>query len=617
MEYKWVLMFGFIFLLLGGVSGQDCEGIREQVKKAIQGDRLDEALKQVKALRACDGSTAGKQEADEWTEQIFRRIKALELSFRQAQQEMINAAQNAQQKKEQAQTALKDLEYEKKQLVLAQQKLTEENVKAQEAVLKKNMAIQLNELLAEINTQQLIGQQKVNENQYTEAILIFQTAIDRILAESMEDESLNYKLIALQNDVAKTRMLLNNRQIFDKILVKEDSLLANHPNNYFAIYKLYQQANALNVDSLNILSRFTKLENSWSKKNLRQLKGTWYDSTLIASAEVNANLTNVRRMKMRLDKFMALSPRDFPNTQHVVITNYLYNGYPSRLHHFEIGTGLKTFYINPQAGHQTVQVSYKGEKASFKHSHGYLPFAFYLTYHLDKKNSLSAIVTTGKPQLTKSYRTNNIFFNDEIWTYGTISLHYQHTFWEIYRRNYNSQFLSFKWILGATYNDYIENAFFSVKFGEESSNPFETISLPEPILDEEFKPLDYSYNEYIYQYDFFHEDDEYYGNFYNYFNLVGGLRTDYQLFRRVPIKAFLVTDYNFTLGDRTSQIVTIYPAERIYDSLIKDYGDKISDDKKQEFYNYYQTCDCEYSYEGNPRRFTTGFTFSLGLSYRF
>ena len=606
MKGKWVLVLGFILLLLGGVTAQDCEGIREQVKKAIRGDRLDEALEQVKALRACDGSATGKQEADEWTEQIFQRIKALELSFRQAQQKMISTAQNAQQKKEQAQTALKNLEYEKNQLLLAQQKLIEESVKAQSAIVEKNKAIQFNELLAEINAQQLLGQQKVNEKQYAEAILIFQTAIDRILAEPMEDESLDYKLIALQNDLAKTRVLFNNRQIFDKILVKGDSLIAHHPNDYFAIYKLYQQANALKVDSLSILSRFSQLENSWSKKNLRQLNGAWYDSTLIASAEVNANLNNVRRMKMRLDKFMALSPRDLPNTRHAATANYLYKNNPSILHRFEIGTSIKTFYINPQAGHQTVDVSYKGEKASFKHAHWYLPFAFHLTYHLDKKNSLNAIATTGKPNLTKSYQTNNIFFDDNLSTYGTISLQYQHTFWEVYRRHFNSQLLSFKWILGVTYNGYTKNASFNVRFGEESSNPFEAISLPEPILDKEFKPLDYSYNKKIYHW----------GSSYVYSNLVGGFRADYQLFRIIPVKVFSVADYNFTL-DRASNIVTIYPAKEIYNRLISFYGYKIPDDKKQELYNYYQTCDCEFSYEGNPKRFTTGFTFSLGLSYRF
>lgn len=608
MKGKWVLVFGFILLLLGGVSAQDCEGIREQVKKAIQGDRLDEALEQVKALRACDGSAAGKQEADEWTEQIFQRIKALELSFRQAQQKMISAAQNAQQKKEQAQMVLRDLEYEKKQLLLAQQKLDEESTKAQSAVLEKNKALQLNELLEEINAQQLLGQQKVNEKQYAEAILIFQTAIDRILAELIKDESLDYKLIALQNDLAKTRVLFDNRQIFDKILVKGDSLLANHPNNYFSIYKLYQQANALKVDSLSILSRFVQLENSWSANSIRQLKGPRYDSTLIASAEVNANLNNDRHMKARLNKFMVQSPRNFPKTQNVKINNYLFNEYPSFLHRFEIGTSLKTFYISPQASHQTVHVRYKGENTSFKHSHGYLPFAFHLTFHLDKKNNLSVIATTGKPYFTKSYQTNNIFFDDILWTIGTISLQYQHTFWEVYRRHSNRQLLSFKWVLGATYNDYIEDANFDIKFGEDNSDPFETINLPKPILDIIFEPSRYSYNKEIY-----HR-----GSSYVYFNLVGGLRTDYQLFRGIPIRAFLVADYNFTLGDRTSETVTFYPAESIYNELLDRLdGYIIPDDKKQELYNYYQTCDCEYSYEGNPRRFTTGFTFSLGLSYRF
>lgn len=607
MEYKWVLLLGFIFLLWGGLSAQDCEGIREQVKNAIRGDRLDEALEQVKALRACDGSARGKREADEWTEQIFQRIKALELSFRQAQQKMIGAAQNALQKKEEAQRALKDLEYEKKQLILAQQKLTEESVKAQSAVVEKNKAIQLNELLAEINAQQLLGQQKVNEKQYAEAILIFQTAIDRILAESMEDESLNYKLIALQNDLAKTRVLFDNRQIFDKILAKGDSLLANHPNDYFAIYKLYQQANALKVDNLSILSRFAQLENSWSAKNIRQLKGPRYDSTLIASAEVNAILNNDRRIQARLYKFIALSPNDFPNTENVIVNNYLFNKYSSFLHRFEIGTGLKTFYINPQAGHQTVQVSYKGEKASFKHSHWYLPFAFHLTYHLDKKNSLNAIATTGASYNWEKSQTGKIiFFDGFLSTNGTISLHFQHTFWEVYQRHSNRQLLSFKWMLGVNYNGYIDDADFGLNFIEDTTNPLQTVRLPEDI------PSFLSYN-YISSYPQTRNIDL----GYNYFNIVGGLRGDYKLFRNIPVNAFLIADYNYTLGNRTRQIVTDYPTKWLYSEYIRYNAKEDSDDKKQEFYNYLQTCECEVSYEGNPRRFTTGFTFSLGLSYRF
>ena len=66
------------------LNAQNCDVIRQKIKIAI--DRsLDEALVEVKALRACDNSAAGKQEADDWTERIFKILKERQTQAKKAE----------------------------------------------------------------------------------------------------------------------------------------------------------------------------------------------------------------------------------------------------------------------------------------------------------------------------------------------------------------------------------------------------------------------------------------------------------------------------------------------------------------------------------------------------
>lgn len=59
-----------------GVSAQNCDKIVQKIEAAYRADRLDEALTQIRALRACDVSEQGKALADAWTEKVYKSVQA-------------------------------------------------------------------------------------------------------------------------------------------------------------------------------------------------------------------------------------------------------------------------------------------------------------------------------------------------------------------------------------------------------------------------------------------------------------------------------------------------------------------------------------------------------------
>ena len=85
-------MKAYALLLVLGLAcfsarAQNCAGIAQKIEAAYQNNQLDEGLQQVRALRACDVSPAGKQAADEWTGKIFKKIQDNEKRARKAEAE--------------------------------------------------------------------------------------------------------------------------------------------------------------------------------------------------------------------------------------------------------------------------------------------------------------------------------------------------------------------------------------------------------------------------------------------------------------------------------------------------------------------------------------------------
>jgi hypothetical protein len=69
-----------LIILLGlccvSARAQNCDKIVQKIEVAYSDGRLDEALTQIRALRACDVSEQGKKLADTWTEKVYKSVQA-------------------------------------------------------------------------------------------------------------------------------------------------------------------------------------------------------------------------------------------------------------------------------------------------------------------------------------------------------------------------------------------------------------------------------------------------------------------------------------------------------------------------------------------------------------
>lgn len=69
-----------LIILLGlccvSARAQNCDKIVQKIEVAYRAGRLDEALTQIRALRACDVSEQGKKLADTWTEKVYKSVQA-------------------------------------------------------------------------------------------------------------------------------------------------------------------------------------------------------------------------------------------------------------------------------------------------------------------------------------------------------------------------------------------------------------------------------------------------------------------------------------------------------------------------------------------------------------
>lgn len=630
-KFLFAILISLVFLNTNG-NGQNCDQIKMKIVAAIDKDKLDEALNQIKAFRACDVNGEGKKLADDWTDQIFRRVKELEQQLRKAQGTLKLAAQDARQKKIIAEGELAILDKEKRQALLFQQKATEEDEKAQQAILEKKKAQALNLLLVEVNEQHLLGIKNLSEKKYAEAIHIFRLAIDKINKTDSTYEGMIDKLDLINKDLNRAQTEQSKRQKFASIIIQADSLSRNGDTNFVEVIKLYELAKSMRVDSALVLAKLRGVESRLSK---RFLNWPLYDSSLIARAHLYSNLLNYKKMKSNLDKFINLEPQSLPDSKNLLVSSYLSIKKTKIFEGLELGLGVKTFYYDPFKGQNKIKVLYQGNFASFTHSYRVTSPFLNLTYTLNNNNSFSLVFVYSKEDersKANSVAKNGIYYLNlyKPRVHSMLSVLYNKNILNIYNKKQSRSF-SLKLSGGLTYGGYIlpmgefELSFLNQPTSLKEVVPFPTsLGLPEQyhykspnwFFANNFSLKKFRFSPastYIDGYDFPGYD---FPPGIDFVNVVLGTRLDFRPSRRLPIYSFLTFDYSYTLGNK-SKPITIYPGEEIYQDFLFHYRDRITESFRQEVYNYYQSCDCEITYERNPRRYTTGFSIALGLSYRF
>ncbi len=634
--HKKIVFYLFFLLHAPLIHAQECDKIIDKIKSALDKSLLDEAMLQVTALRSCDVSLSGKDEADRWTERIFEKIKALEKGFKLNEDKAKAQKKNAQNYEKLAKEALSNLEKERDTSFKYSRLALEEVKKTERAVAEKNNAIELNQLLIEANEQHLLGLKFLYEKRYDESIKIFQSTIENVNSKTVEKtEGLTDKLTLIQEDLNIAIRHKEKREEFFSLIFLADSMISKGVVDFTRVFHIYKKAKYMQVDSALVLSKLKTLESTLSKKVLVEQEWPLYDSTLLARAHLYSYLSDINQMKYYLNRFTKLEPKYAPQSTNVLVTSYLANRIIKSFPGFELGFGVKTFYHDPFFGQNAIKVQYRGKTSLFPHSPWYLPYFFNFFYHFDNKNSIGLQFTGSN----NKYRTSSLTLENGI-TFveftkpqigSIVSVLYNYNLLSFYSKKRQSKLFSVKLVGGLSYDNLIlPFGEFNLQFIDVPAGPEEVTHFPESIsLSKTYRFLSNNFfyaNSFSWQSlrfsssapsDNFSENrTRIKENGTDFINFVIGSKIDFRPFQRLPVYSFLVFDYNFTFGNKSNPI-TVNPAEEIYQDFLFHHRDRMTESFRQEIYNYYQSCDCKITYESNPKRYTTGFSIALGLSYRF
>ncbi len=343
---------------------QDCNLIRQKIKSAIASRALDEALVQVKALRACDISASGKKEADDWTEKIFLLLQERKTQAKIAEQKAKVNAEQAQRDAERAETARREAEIERNKAVATQAEVA---LKVQERDLaeeERALALRKKVQLIRVADLRLLGRNQWEQQKYAEAKGYFQEALLALQSEDahnsatfVQDSTIIVGEIALIEKIKAMELAIQH------LYINLDSVIQNGIANFTAAFRALDAALALPVntgtglsyavDSLRFVRELENFEFACVQQansiktgaiSFRPKHGKKYDQInqhlilVFASTEVNIYLNRTGLMQKRLRYKWVY---DYPLDQYsdkTILREYLER---SNKHKWTLGAGIR------------------------------------------------------------------------------------------------------------------------------------------------------------------------------------------------------------------------------------------------------------------------------------
>ncbi len=411
-----------MWLLGWQLNAQNCDVIRQKIKIAIN-KSLDEALVEVKALRACDNSAAGKQEADDWTERIFKILKERQTQAKAAEIRAKAEAEQAQRDAEVAETARKQAEIERNNALAAQQLALE---KTKERVLldeekalilgKKAFQIRVSDLM-------LLGNRKMEEKEYATAIDYFNKAM--ILAQTNKPflDAFTSDSIKLLENIKISNKLYSLSTAIQKLYANADTAALLGRADFANTFQQLRTAAATPLilpdrtffikDSLLIIEKLKAFEASLIHKLRVQRNTTSYYYMMAAAAEISDFFNQPVLEKKRMNMILRHRPPSSNYTDYPYLQEQL-SRQESRVlrRKFEVGFGIRSHFgllLDKNYGETS-----NGKKitAEFPIIMG-ADYEQYLVFHLNKKSSLQlsvlGAITSFTSDIKFNYNDNNNF----------------------------------------------------------------------------------------------------------------------------------------------------------------------------------------------------------------
>ena len=412
MKYLILLLLTFWSWAL---FAQDCSSIRQKVKTAVNSRLLDEALVQVKALRACDNSAIGKKEADDWTERIFLLLKERQAQAKAAELKAQAEAAQAQRDAELAETARQQAELERNNALAAQQLAAQKSQEKDLAEEERILALQKKAQLIRIADLQHLGRNKIEERDYPSAISYFNQAQSLLNQLSPRSTTFATDSASIQRDIAYVEKILAMQAAIKRLYHNLDSAAQWGQSDFPGAFQELRMAMARPLSSI-------KEGLSYRADSLgfvQQLEQLLFQTRLrVREYRVNflAPLRNMQSLESQLQIEVAAAELDFflgrpqlaqrrlgsllPYQQHTArlmqytMEPFLQNRIAvlggSFWNKWEIGLGVKSY---SGIGINKTFVKFpNGESVKLKKSSalfGYFPFELNIAFYFDDKRSIS------------------------------------------------------------------------------------------------------------------------------------------------------------------------------------------------------------------------------------
>lgn len=475
MKYLILLLLTFWSWAL---FAQDCSSIRLKIKTAVNSRLLDEALVQVKALRACDNSAAGKQEADDWTERIFLLLKERQAQAKAAELKAQAEATQAQRDADQAEAARQQAETERNNALAAQQLATQKSQEKDLAEEERILALQKKAQLIRIADLQHLGRNKIEERDYPSAISYFNQAQSLLNQLSPRSTTFAADSASIQRDIAYVEKILAMQAAIERLYHNLDSAAQWGESDFPAAFQDLRMAMALPLSSI-------KEGLSYRADSLgfvQQLEQLLFQTRLkLKEYRVNflAPLRNIQRLESQLQIEVAAAELDFflgrpqlaekslgsllPYQQHTarLMQNTMEPFLQKRIaalegsfwNKWEIGLSAKGY--SGLGINKTFVKFPNGESVKLKKSSalfGPFPFELNIAYYFDEKHSISFYDRFGNTfQRQEVAAKENKYFNANVTLWNDSREHSVLYFQEIYSlisRKARTKLLSIQFCVG-------------------------------------------------------------------------------------------------------------------------------------------------------------------------
>lgn len=408
MKYMILLLLTFGSWAL---FAQDCSSIRQKIKTAVNSRLLDEALVQVKALRACDNSAAGKQEADDWTEHIFLLLKERQAQAKAAELKAQAEAAQAQRDAELAEVARQQAELERNNALAAQQLAAQKSQQKDLAEEERILALQKKAQLIRIADLQHLGRNKIEERDYPSAISYFNQAQSQLNQLSPRSATFAEDSASIQRDIAYVEKILAMQAAIKRLYHNLDSAAQWGQSDFPGAFQDLRMAMARPLSSI-------KEGLSYRADSLgfvQQLEQLLFQTRLkLKEYRVNflAPLRNMQRLESQLQIEVAAAELDFflgrpqqaqkriglllPYQQHTAgLMKYTTEPFlqkrivalkSSFWNRWEIGFGGRNY---SGIGIDQTFVEFPNGESVKLNLFFYLPWELSVSYYFDEKHSLS------------------------------------------------------------------------------------------------------------------------------------------------------------------------------------------------------------------------------------